>query len=148
MTPQDLAPDEREVWESLAPDERAQVLAAWRTMYEMEGDSPLHLGWAMELAGVLVRSGLYLIGWELKDTNRPLAHGFRWPPVDDEGPAVVPFDVYGGLQAALPWCEGDRFNWELAAWFACELGWHEAGEWIEDHPGEYLLGVYQGFDFA
>ena len=37
---QDLAPDEREVWESLAPEVRAQVLAAWRTMYEMEGDSP------------------------------------------------------------------------------------------------------------
>ncbi len=147
MTPQDLAPDEREVWESLAPDERAQVLAAWRTMYEMEGDSPLHLGWAMELAGVLVRSGVYLIGWELEDTNRPLAYGFRWPPVDDEGPAVVPLDVYCGLEAALTWCEGDRFNWVLAAWFACELGWHEAGEWIEDHPGEYLLGVYQGFDF-
>ena len=162
MTPQDLAPDEREVWESLAPDERARVLAAWRTMYEMEGDSPLHLGWAMELAGVLVRSGLYLIGWVPDDmlrlnwdlprfttrvSSELQAYGFRWPPVDDEGPAVVPFDVYCGLQAALTWCEGDRFNWVLAAWFACELGWHEAGEWIEDHPGEYLLGVYQGFDF-
>ncbi len=75
-------------------------------------------------------------------------YGWRESPVDDEGPAVVPLDVYCGLEAALPWCEGDRFNWALVVWFVRELGWHEAGEWIEDHPGEYLLGVYQGFDFA
>jgi hypothetical protein len=106
-------------------------------MYEMEGDSPLHLGWAMELAGVLVRVDAQLTGWVPDDmlrlnwdlprfttrvSSELQAYGFRWPPVDDEGPAVVPLDVYCGLEAALTWCEGDRFNWVLAAWFACEFG--------------------------
>lgn len=74
-------------------------------------------------------------------------YGWRGSPVDDEGPAMVPIEVYTGLEAALPWCEGDLFSWQSVAWWAREFGWHEAAGWIEDNVGEYLLGVYQGFDF-
>lgn len=155
---QDLAPHEWETWELLTPEERARVMTAWRFFVAEDGESPIWLGWSMEIAGVLWRGRPWLpddlsqMRWlQPSFTSRVstelVPYGFRWPPVDDEGPAMVPVDVYSGLETALNWCEGDLFNWTLAAWFAREYGWWETAEWIEDHPCDYLLGVYQGFDF-
>lgn len=57
---QDLRPCEREVWERLAPDDQGLVLRAWRVFVDEDGESPLWLGWSMQLAGVLPlgRAGL------------------------------------------------------------------------------------------
>lgn len=150
---QDLRPREREIWERLAPDDRDLVLRAWRVFVDEGGESPLWLRWSMQLAGVLVG------GWQVipDDISRlswmtrqfldgvPKAQGPPlWPPVDDLGPAAVPERVFMGLEQVLAHCEL-LFHGEEAAWWARNLGWPETSDWILDHPGEYLLGVYQGF---
>lgn len=148
-----LRPGEREIWERLAPDDRDLALRAWRVFADEGGESPLWLRWSMQLAGVLVT------GWRLTfdDISRlewmtqrfldrvpkPLGPPL-WPPVDDLGPAVVPESVFMGLEQALAHCE-ILFHGEEAAWWARNLGWPETSDWILDNPGEYLLGVYQGF---
>lgn len=73
-------------------------------------------------------------------------YGFRMPPVDDEGCALVRPDVYDELVQVLPWGEAELFDWKSVVESAQDQGLHEAAEWIENHPGDYLLGAYQGFD--
>lgn len=74
-------------------------------------------------------------------------YGWIWgAPVDELGCALVPPGVHDELCQALPLCEAEQFDWQSVVRSARELDLHEAAGWIEDHPGDYLLGVYQGFD--
>ncbi len=150
---QDLRPSAREVWERLAPDDRDLVRRAWRFFADEGGESPLWLRWSMELAGVLeggweaIPDDISRLSWMTREFLDWVPKGQStpwWPPVDDQGPAVVPEIVFMALGQVLPVCEV-WFHWQEAAWWARNLGWAEASDWIEDHPGEYLLGVYQGF---
>jgi len=153
LATQDLEPREREIWERLAPDDRDLALRAWRFFADEDGESPLWLRRSMELAGVLeggwevIPDDISRLSWMTRQFLDRVPKGQSapwWPPVDDQGPAVVPEIVFMGLEQVLAHCE-ILFHGEEAAWWARNLGWSETAEWIEDQPGEYLLGVYQGF---
>ena len=116
------------------------TLSALRSLHEMFPDVKALLRAEKQER---LRTGVDLAPWDPAELQ---PYGWRESPVDDEGSALVPFEVYTGLEETHPWCEGDLFNWKFAAGWALNSGWHEAAAWIEDHVGEYLLGVYQGFD--
>ena len=91
LVAQDLEPREREIWESLALDDRALVLRAWRVFAEDGGESPLWLRWSMELAGVLeggwevIPDDLSRLSWMTRQflDRVPKGQGTPWwPPVD------------------------------------------------------------------
>jgi hypothetical protein len=141
------------------PEVSALLGAEWREQRKTIADPAAVAAWdaaALEAAA----SGLPAPPLP-DDVRRAWAYetwdGERWPkaalepygwygfPVDDKGCALVPPGVHDELVLVLG-AEAEQFDWKSVVESAWEHGLTEAAEWIEDYPGNYLLGVYQGFE--